>query len=264
MKRKTWQKWFISAVSACACLTVLPAQAADLLDEILSRGVLRVAVPADYPPFGFVGPDMKAQGLDIDMANLIGEKLGVKVALVPVILPNRIPSLQTGKVDLVISSLTKSAERTKVIDFSIAYSPFFDGVFGAKALQVTTYDDLTGKSIAIVRGTLHDQQLQNLAPLAVLKRYEDINNTVSAFLSGQTELLVEGTPVVAALLRRNPNLDIEMKMVLSNTPNHVAMRKGHPRLIAKVNDIIREAKKNGTLDALSIRWMGAPTGELPE
>ncbi|MGG2479142.1 transporter substrate-binding domain-containing protein, partial [Rhizobium sp. BR5] len=76
------------------------------------------AVPQDFPPFGSVAADMAPQGYDIDVANLIGEKLGVKVELVPVTSANRVPYLQTNKVDLVISSLGKNPDREKVIDFS--------------------------------------------------------------------------------------------------------------------------------------------------
>ena len=75
---------------------------------------------------------MQPRGMDIDIANLIGEKLGVKVELVPVTAFNRVAFLQSGKTDLTISSLGKTEERAKVIDFSIAYSPFFDAVFGKK------------------------------------------------------------------------------------------------------------------------------------
>ena len=75
-------------------------------------------MPQDFPPFGSVGTDMTPRGYDIDMAKLIAKKMGVKVELVPVTSANRIPYLQTNKVDLVISSLGKNAEREKVIDFS--------------------------------------------------------------------------------------------------------------------------------------------------
>ena len=105
---------------------------ADGLDNIMKAKVIKVAVPQDFAPFGSAGPDLKPQGLDIDMANLIGKELGVKVEIIAVTSANRIPYLQTKKADLVISSLGKNAERAKVIDFSNAYAPFFSGVFGTQ------------------------------------------------------------------------------------------------------------------------------------
>lgn len=70
-----------------------------------------------------MGTDLKPVGYDIDVANLIAKGLGVKAELVPVTSANRIPYLQTKKVDLVISSLGKNPDREKVIDFSVAYAP---------------------------------------------------------------------------------------------------------------------------------------------
>ena len=84
---------------------------ADALERIAKEKVLRVAVPQDFPPFGSVGTDLKPVGYDIDAASLIAKELGAKVELVPVTSTNRIPYLTTGKVDLVISSLGKNAER---------------------------------------------------------------------------------------------------------------------------------------------------------
>ena len=81
---------------------------ADALEDISKAGVLKVAVPQDFPPFGSVGPDMKPRGLDIDTAQLLADKLAVKLELTPVNSTNRIPFLTTGKVDLVISSLART------------------------------------------------------------------------------------------------------------------------------------------------------------
>ena len=96
-------------VAALTALSLAAPQiaAADALAEIEKSGTIRVAVPQDFPPFGSVGPDMTPQGYDIDVAKLIAEKIGVELELVPVTSANRIPYLQTQKVDLVISSLAK-------------------------------------------------------------------------------------------------------------------------------------------------------------
>ena len=120
MKRRLF-----AALVLAAIVGVPNIASADALDDVMKAGVLKVAVPQDFPPFGFVGTDMTPQRLDVDMANLIATKMGVKIELVPVTSANRIPYLQTKKADLVISSLGKNPEREKVIDFSAAYAPFF-------------------------------------------------------------------------------------------------------------------------------------------
>src|ERR1700712_4916533 len=124
------------ALALCSLCSIQPLSAlADTLADIMKAGVLKVAVPQDFPPFGSVGSDLKPVGYDVDTAELIAKKMGVKLELVPVTSANRIPYLQTKKVDLVISSLGKNPDREKVIDFSDAYAPFFNGVFGAAEVK---------------------------------------------------------------------------------------------------------------------------------
>jgi polar amino acid transport system substrate-binding protein len=246
-------------------LAAAQAQAQNALDDILKTKKITIAIPTDYPPYGFVGTDLKPQGLDIAMAELIAAKLGVAVELVPVTSANRIPYLQTRKADLVISTLGKNAEREKVIDFTYAYSPFFQAVFAAKSLPVKGFADLAGKSVAVTRGAMEDQELTKLAPAGVdIKRFEDNNATVSAFVSGQTQLIATGAQVAGNMMARNPQLGTEYKLLLKDSPNFVGVAKGEDKLRLKVNDIIVDAKKSGELDKLAQRWLGRPAGDLPQ
>ncbi|WP_312829283.1 transporter substrate-binding domain-containing protein, partial [Pantoea anthophila] len=122
-------KKVLMAVATAALLMAQAGSAlADQLQDIQKRGVIRVAVPQDFPPFGSVGTDLQPQGYDIDMAKYLAKQMKLKLQLVPVSSANRVPYLQTDKVDLVISSMGKNAEREKVIDFTRAYAPFFLGV----------------------------------------------------------------------------------------------------------------------------------------
>jgi polar amino acid transport system substrate-binding protein len=226
---------------------------------------IRIAIPTDYPPYGFVGTDLKPQGLDIDMALLIAAKLGVKADLVPVISANRIPYLQTKKAQLVISTLGKNPEREKVIDFTAAYSPFFQAVFAPKTLAIKSFADLSGKSVAVTRGAMEDQELGKVAPPNVdVKRFEDNNATVAAFAAGQTQLIATGASVAGTLMQKHPQLGIEFKLLLKDSPNFIGVAKGEPALLAKVNQIIAEAKKSGDLDKMAVKWLGRPAGALPE
>ena len=126
----------IALAAAAAVLAPLGAAAQTALESISAKKLITIAIPTDFPPYGFVGTDLKPQGLDIDMANLIATKMGVKIELVAVTSANRIPYLQTKKADLVISTLGKNPEREKVIDFTAGYSPFYQAVFAAKSLSV--------------------------------------------------------------------------------------------------------------------------------
>ncbi|MFC7052071.1 transporter substrate-binding domain-containing protein [Hansschlegelia quercus] len=226
------------------------------LPDIMSRGTLKVAVPQDFPPFGSVGLDMAPQGYDIDMATLIAEKLGVKLELTPVTSANRIPYLQTGKVDLVISSLGKNPDREKVIDFSTAYAPFFNGVFAPDNVAVSKAEDLSGKTIGVTRGAVEDLELTKVAPAdATIKRYEDNNGTISAFLSGQVQVVATGNVVAAAIIARNPPKKPMLKFLIKNSPCYIGFSKDQPVLKAKLDDIIATAKTDGSLDAIAQKWL---------
>ena len=247
---------FFAIATLAATVGFASVSHADALADIAARGTLRVAVPQDFPPFGSVGTDMSPQGYDIDVANLIAEKLGVKTELVPVTSANRIPYLQTNKVDLVISSLGKNAERQAVIDFTAAYAPFFNGVFAPADVAVTKVEDLAGKTVGVTRGAVEDLELTKIAPVGTdIKRYEDNNGTISAFLSGQVNTIATGNVVAAAILARNPPKRPEMKFLIKNSPCYIGLNKGEAALLEKVNAIIAAAKADGSLDAISQKWL---------
>lgn len=254
------------ATLCLAALTISPAAfAQNALDNVLAKKQITIAIPTDFPPYGFVGTDLAPQGLDIDMARYIGAKLGVKVELVPVTSANRIPYLQTRKADLVISTLGKNPEREKVIDFAAAYSPFFQAVFASKGTVVKSAGDLAGKTVGVTRGAIEDIELSKIAPpSADIKRFEDNNATISAFASGQVQVLATGASVAANLMARNPQLGTELKFVLKDSPNFIGVAKGEDKLRAKVNEIVAGAKAAGELDKLAQKWLGRPAGALPD
>jgi polar amino acid transport system substrate-binding protein len=248
---------------ALACATLLstlslPARA-DVLANVTKAGVLKVAVPQDFPPFGTVGPDLKPRGYDIDMAALIAKDLGVKLELIPVTSTNRVPYLTTGKADLVISSLGKNADREKVIDFSVAYAPFFNGVFGPADVALAKPEDLAGKTVGVTRGAVEDLELTKIAPAsATLKRFEDNNATISAYLTGQVQFVATGNVVAAAVNELTKLRRLEPKFLIKNSPCYVGVAKGEAALLARVNQIITKARSDGQLNAIAQQWLHAP------
>ena len=238
--------------------SVVAAQA-DVLSDIYERNVLRVAVPQDFPPFGSVGLDLKPQGIDIDMAQHIADQLNVKLELIPVTSANRIPYLQTKKADLVISSLGKNPQRQKAIDFSTAYAPFFLGVFGEKSIDVTNVAQLANKTVGVTRGAVEDLELEKIAPKSTtIQRFEDNNTTLSAYLSGQVDLIATGNLVATEIAKKRPSRAPTNKFMLKDSPCYIGMMKGEIHLQEKINDIISTALKDGTLNSISMKWLKAP------
>jgi polar amino acid transport system substrate-binding protein len=248
-----------AALIALSLAAITSSAHADALADITAAKAIKIAVPQDFAPFGSAGTDLKPQGYDIDMANLIGKELGVAVEIIPVTSANRIPYLQTKKADLVISSLGKNAEREAVIDFSKAYAPFFSGVFGAKDIAVAKADDLAGKTVGATRGAIEEQELTKMAPAtATIKRYEDNNATIAAFVSGQVDLIATGNVVAAAIAEKSPARAPLSKFVIKDSPCYIGMNKNEAALMAKINEIIDKAKASGDLGKISEKWLKAP------
>jgi polar amino acid transport system substrate-binding protein len=250
-----------SALLTALLASLMLSQAAHAtgLDDVVARGTLKVAVPQDFPPFGSVGPDMQPRGLDIDTAKLIADQLKVKLELTPVNSTNRIPFLTTGKVDLVISSLGKNPEREQVIDFSSAYAPFYLAVFGPPDAAISKLDDLKGKTISVTRGAIEDIELSKVAPEGTtIKRFEDNNSTIAAYLAGQVDLIASGNVVMVAITERNPKRVPALKIKLKDSPVYVGLNKNQPELLAKVNEILTSAKGNGSLEKISQTWLKQP------
>ncbi len=240
------------------------AHAQSALDDVLKARSIKIGVPTDYPPYGFVGIDLKPQGLDVAMAQLIADKLGVRLDLVPVISANRIPYVQTKQVHLVISTLGKNPERQKVIDFTHAYSPFFQAVYAPKSMPIKSFADLGGKTIAVAKGAMEEQELAKVGPPTMeFKRYEDQAASTAAFVAGQAQVIATSVSNAGLMAQKNPQLGAEFKLLIKDSPNFIGVAKGEDKLRLKVNEIILAARKDGTIDKMSQQWLGRPAGDLP-
>jgi len=234
------------------------AARADGLDDITKAGVLKIGVFGDFPPFSSVSTDMSLQGYDVDVAHLLADALKVKVSLVTVTGQNRIPYLTEHRVDVLLS-VGQSAEREKVIDFTDAYAPYYIAVIGPKALKVEGKADLAGKSVAVNRGTLEDTSLTQAAPPGTdIKRFDNYNSVIQAFLSGQTQLMVVGNDVGADVLARQTSLQPEQKFQLLTSPDHIALNKNEPRLKQLLNEAVAKMRSDGTLNKISLKWLKKP------
>jgi polar amino acid transport system substrate-binding protein len=125
-------------------------------DEIKKNGTLRVGVLVDYPPFGGTDANQKPAGYDADVAALMAKALGVKLELIPVTGPNRIPYLLTNKIDVLIATFGITAERAKQVLFSNPYSALTIYVLAPKSLKIAGPEDLKSVSIGVARASTQD------------------------------------------------------------------------------------------------------------
>lgn len=235
----------------------VPASA-DALEDITKAGVIKIGIFEDFPPFASLGSDMKIQGYDVDMAEALAKGLGVKAELVGITGQNRIPFLSEGKVDALLS-IGFSDERAQVVDFTDPYAPYYIAVMGPEDVAVSGPADLAGKTIAVNRGTLEDTEVTKVAPAdADIQRFNDYNGVISAFLSGQAQLMVVGNDVGATILAQDPAIKPVEKFLLLTSPSNMAVKKGEAGLQKKLNEILAGMKKDGSLNDMAVKWLKQP------
>ena len=248
---------------ALALVSAVAAHA-DTLDDIRKAGKVRIAIDTAIPPFGMTDDKMQPAGSDVDTAQLLARDLGVKLEIVTTTGPTRIPMLQTDKADLVISTLSITPDRAKVIDFSVPYADHPSVVAGLKTLQIKQLSDLDGKKIAVVRGTTQDSDLTQQAKGAQIVRYEDDATMALAVAAGQVDILATARSLLPAISKKNPARTVEPKIIMQTNWLAIGVRKDEPRLLAWINDWVKANLKNGKLAAIYKQYHGVdiPTGEL--
>ena len=108
----------------------------------------------------------------------------------------------------------------------------------------------------MTRGAIEDLELVKIVPATTtIKRFEDNNTTISAFLSGQVTLVATGSVVAEIITERQPDKKLDFKFLIVNSPIYVGLNKNEPRLLERVNAIIEDAKKDGRLEAIARKWM---------
>ena len=247
-----------------ACLSGQTAARADALADILTKGVVRIIVFADVPPFGSVNVNRELEGFDIDLAKMVAESLGVKLELVQATAANRIPYLLTEKADMNIAAMSVTPERARQIMYSAPYADTSLAVFGPKSLNIKTAADLGRNKISVAKGTTEDLTLSAAASTADIMRTEDNATAVQAYLSGQSQLLAANSVVVVELAKKNPAKEFDFKFALRRAPAHVTLRMGEHNLLRWLDTFIFQSTLNGSLNALHVKWLGGPmTAPLP-
>src|ERR1043165_8498675 len=164
---------------ALAAVAAMGSAHADLLDDIKAAKKIRVAIDLGVPPYGLTDGQMNPIGSDVETARLLAKDLGVELEIVQTTGANRIPFLQTGKADIVISSLSVTPEREKVIDFSVPYAQIQSVVAGPKTIGIKGFDDLSGKRLATTRGTTNDKLATEGAKGAQIVRFATDANWIT-------------------------------------------------------------------------------------
>ena len=248
-----------------ACLAALVATAparADTLSDIKARHKLLVGIDLGLPPYGTVDAAMQPTGSDVEAARLLAADLGVELEIVPTTGANRIPFLQTHKVDAVMASFSITEARKKVVDFSIPYGVISIICAAPAGTAIKDAKDLDGKTVAVTRGTGADADATKLAKAddkISLVRFDDDATLIAALSSGQQSIMISAPAQMRDANKRLAD-KLEQKFVIRTNGYAVGLRKGDADLLKAVNAWIEKDLADGKLRASFKQWHEA---ELP-
>lgn len=254
----------LAAVALLVSMAFTGAAAhADTFADVIKNGVVRIAVPLDVPPFGSQNQERKAEGFDVELAEMVAKALGVKLELQQVTGANRIPYLLTDKVDIVISVMGLTPERAKQIMFTAPYADTSLAVYGPKSANVKSAGDLGTLKVVAAKGTTQDLGLAEMNPKANIMRTEDDATAATAYITGQADLFATNSLIVPDLLKRAPNKEFDLKFVIRRSPAHMGVKMGEFAMLQWLNSFLFFNSMNGELERLHRKWLAAPMSPLP-
>ena len=253
-----------AAVLALGTLTV-GAQARSL-DDIISSGVVRIGVNPNQPPSSSLGPTNEYEGFDIDIANKIGEAIGVSVELVPTESAQRVPFLVADRIDLSLGALTRNTERAKVIDYTVPLHTESMAVLTTDKLAITTWKDLDDPQYTIVnqRGNNSVEFLAQQLPNVKVLLVETTADVVRALAQGRADALVENIDFFMGTTKSYP--DVTWKVlpdVIDVAYCGVGVAKGNDSLRLFLNLVLFNLHSSNFVNETWAKWYGAePTVKI--
>ena len=244
------------AVALCA-----PAWARSL-DDILKAGELRVGVNPQLAPRALLNDKNEIDGFEPEIARLLAEKLGVKLTLVPVGSPDRIPFVAADRIDVVMGAMSRTAERGKVIDFTVPLHSENYGIITLEGKKIAGLADLNDEAVTLVqvRGTTAIPYLQKIAPKAKLVLLDNYNDRDRALSQGRGDASFDGIDTAAFRLKLFP----AMKWKIIATPefgvtySSLGVAKNNPALKDWLNLALYELHTTGAVDKAWERWFLRP------
>jgi polar amino acid transport system substrate-binding protein len=234
------------------------AATADTLQDVLSRGNLRVGVAAEtFVPWIMVDYDGDAIGFEIDVARRLASDLGVEVTFVQRPFAQLIPSLLSGESDVVISGMSITAERAKLVAFSRPYAHSEVNFLArtANGAPVTTEQaDQEGATIGVVGGTVAELAAARTFAHATIRHYEADKNLQEALLGGEIAGFVASSPLPELVMAANTDELAISADPLLRTAEALAVRPDSMRFLNLLDSWIYEMEAGGFLERLHSYW----------
>ena len=267
-------RWGILLVVWLALWT--PGLHAGEIEDIQGRGELVVSLNRDYPPF-VIMTNGRPSGLDVDLATLLAEYLGVKVRFVqPETYDQQIPKLLAGESDIIIAAMTRTVERGLKVSFTDPYFEVSQAALVRRDIAPPTADSyfdllkIKGLKLGVKADTTHEQFARELFPENAIHRYPTAEAAADALLRGDVNAMVADSPFVRIWYETNPAHYMKVAALLAPVTREYyafAIRPGDAVFLGWLNLFIDQIKIDGTLDLLNyeyfeeMAWARKQTGE---
>ena len=243
-----------------AVLAISPAQARSL-DQIIQSGTIKIGVNPNFPPMSSYGETNELQGFDIDVGNKIAEALGVTAEFVPTETAQRVPYLVADQIDISLGALTRSAERAKLIDFTVPLHTESMAVLTTDKVAASKWTELDTDQVTLVnmRGNWSVDFLKEKLPKAKVLLVEANADTVRSIAQGRADALVENIDFFMAFTKNYP--DIKWKTLndtIFTNYDSIGVSKGNDGLKQFLNVLLYDLHSSEYINETWLKWYGAP------
>jgi len=250
------RRQILACAGALLLASSLPSNAADRFEAVKARGILRVAIEGSYPPFNFVDPASgQMDGYDVDVARLLGTRLGLKVELVPTAWTDILDGLVAGRYDIVVSQVIVTPGRARIVDFSAPYT-YSSARLIVRSNDATAYAslaDLKGKTVGVPRASVYEVRARSVAGVNV-RSYPAAPENLQDLAFGRIDVALNDSLMVAWLAGRSIWPVKPGPIVWTGQRSAVAIQKGNPALKAAIEQGLRQGRADGSLTRLSRKW----------
>jgi cystine transport system substrate-binding protein len=258
--------WMVCSVAPVLAALWAPwAGATELEDTITTRGTLRIALEGTYPPFNFRDPKSgQLTGYDVDVAQAVAARMGLKPQFVLTEWSAILPALRAGRVDVAVSQVIITPEREEAFDFSIPYTYSHFQLIVRKNERATyrTLLDLKGRKLGVRQNSVFEKQARAVGGIDV-KSYPAVPENLQDLAFGRIDAVLDDSLLVDYLIKHT-QLPLKASARVGNVERvGIVMREGHPQFKDRVDKAISDARADGTLRTLSLKWFGVDASSMP-
>jgi ABC-type amino acid transport substrate-binding protein len=226
------------------------------LGKIQERGEITIGVKFDVPPFGFNNPQTdEVEGFDVDIGRFIAEELGVEPNFIEAISDNRIPFLERGTVDLILSTMTINAERDMEIDFSEPYYIAEGRILVPTGSDIKGLDDLAGNSVCTALGSTYEETLREGAPEADLRLVDTYSECLELLQNEAVDAVSTDDVILTGMIIQDDSLEMVGDQ-LTTEPYGVGIKEGDKQLKDFVDGVLSQIEEDGRWEETYQKWVG--------